>query len=97
MKRILSIFLLVPPIYWVLPIAVLFDQHSLKTYYFNVENGNAAYRVPDEKQTLLFGGIEEAWVRHYSSGLAPSFDVAVDIAIDSSGNAYVAGYSSNRV
>jgi len=39
------------------------------------------------------GEVAKIWARHYASGLAPSFDVAVDLAIDRLGNLYVTGYS----
>ncbi|KAF0157600.1 MAG: Uncharacterized protein FD188_2699, partial [Ignavibacteria bacterium] len=35
-----------------------------------------------------------AWVKHYGSGLAPSSDVATNIAIDNLGNVYITGYST---
>lgn len=39
--------------------------------------------------------IEIAWVSHYASGLAPAHDMATAVAVDSSGNIYVTGYSPN--
>ena len=38
--------------------------------------------------------VQEAWVRHFGSGLAPSEDRATAMAVDASGNVYVTGYST---
>lgn len=35
-----------------------------------------------------------SWVKHYSSGLAPSLDAATAITYDASGNVFVAGYTT---
>ena len=40
-------------------------------------------------------GVQEAWVAHYSSYLVPSVDNATALAIDASGNVYVAGTSDS--
>lgn len=45
-------------------------------------------------QKNLSNGIQEAWVRHYASGMAPSYNDAAAIAVDGSGNVYVTGTSS---
>ena len=43
--------------------------------------------------TISGSGVDTAWVRHYGSGLIPSADAAVAVAVDASGNVYVTGYS----
>jgi hypothetical protein len=41
------------------------------------------------------GEVQEAWIDHFKTELAPSSDHAIDIALDRFGNVYVTGYSIN--
>jgi uncharacterized delta-60 repeat protein len=49
-----------------------------------------------EQNSSFADSIEEAWISHYGSGLAPAYDVATDIVTDSSGNIYITGYSTKK-
>lgn len=43
-----------------------------------------------------FGDVQQEWVQHYGSGLAPSYDEATALVVDGSGNVYIAGFTSGR-
>lgn len=43
----------------------------------------------------LSDSVQEAWVRHYASGLSPSSDQVTAMVIDDSGNVYVTGCSDS--
>ncbi len=47
-----------------------------------------------ERNNSLTDSVQKAWTSHYASGLAPAYDGATDIVMDSLGNVYVTGYST---
>ncbi|MGH7495311.1 MAG: SBBP repeat-containing protein [bacterium] len=59
------------------------------------QHGSASEGAPAPAVTLS-GNIQEAWMRHYGSGLVPAYDVATAMTTDASGNVYVTGYSTTR-
>jgi uncharacterized delta-60 repeat protein len=54
--------------------------------------GHFARQNSFSDNSRLTGGVQEAWVRNYASGLTASDDAAYTIALDSFGYVYIAGY-----
>ncbi len=50
--------------------------------------------LPPANPEAIEDTILAAWVKHYSSGLAPSLDAATAVTYDGSGNIYVTGYTT---
>ncbi|MCI0693924.1 SBBP repeat-containing protein [candidate division KSB1 bacterium] len=56
------------------------------------------FRTREETQPQhVSGGVQEAWISRYGSGLSPAFDIARALTTDGAGNVYIAGHGSNSL
>ncbi|MCG3120256.1 MAG: hypothetical protein ALAOOOJD_02908 [bacterium] len=82
-----------------IPFEILFQRHvggESRNYAQNVGNREKTTKsMLYSSHSFQTGGVQEAWVRHYGSGLATTFDQATAMALDSAGNVYVTGRNYN--